>query len=90
MEEEDHSSNSSGSSVTVFSRTEYSLFHTIVALAMWLGTIHFNVALVLAALILLPFRIALLFVYSLSSSSSFVIASAIASLSLSQSFFLSL
>ncbi|XXG57491.1 hypothetical protein AAC387_Pa03g4629 [Persea americana] len=74
-EEEDHSSSGSNcdklsssvgsgsdsnSSVTMFNRTEYSLFHTIVALAVWLGAIHFNVALVLAALVLLPFRLALL------------------------------
>ncbi|XP_077228097.1 diacylglycerol O-acyltransferase 2D-like [Tasmannia lanceolata] len=40
----------------VFRRTEYSLFHAIVAMAVWLGTIHFNVALVLTALLLLPIR----------------------------------
>ncbi|XP_068652073.1 diacylglycerol O-acyltransferase 2D-like [Aristolochia californica] len=42
----------------VFRRTEYSMFHAIVALAVWLGTIHFNVAMVLMAVILLPFRFA--------------------------------
>lgn len=50
------------SSVTepaVFQRTDYSLFHTIVALAVWLGAIHFNVVLVLMAFILFPFRLAI-------------------------------
>ncbi|XP_058073351.1 diacylglycerol O-acyltransferase 2D-like isoform X2 [Magnolia sinica] len=44
---------------TVFRRTDYSLFHTIVALAVWLGAIHFNVALLLTAILLLPIRLAM-------------------------------
>ncbi|KAG9456612.1 hypothetical protein H6P81_001120 [Aristolochia fimbriata] len=43
----------------VFRRTEYSMFHAIVALALWLGAIHFNVAVVLMAVILLPLRFAI-------------------------------
>ncbi|KAJ3694691.1 hypothetical protein LUZ60_000068 [Juncus effusus] len=39
---------------------EYSLFNTTIALAMWLGAIHFNVFLVLTALFILPARFALL------------------------------
>ncbi|KAL5984987.1 hypothetical protein ACLOJK_038824 [Asimina triloba] len=45
--------------LTVFRKTDYSLFHAIVALAVWLGAIHFNVAVVLTALLLLPIRLAL-------------------------------
>ncbi|XP_020090881.1 diacylglycerol O-acyltransferase 2-like [Ananas comosus] len=44
----------------VFRGTEYSLVRTIVALAVWLGGIHLNVALVLTALLLLPARLAAL------------------------------
>ncbi|KAG1359019.1 putative Diacylglycerol O-acyltransferase 2 [Cocos nucifera] len=42
----------------VYRGTEYSVVRTIVALALWLGLIHFNVALVLTALLLLPARLA--------------------------------
>ncbi|KAJ0969397.1 hypothetical protein J5N97_022274 [Dioscorea zingiberensis] len=45
-------------SPAVFKGTEYSLVRTMVALALWLGAIQLNVALVLAALFLLPFRLA--------------------------------
>ncbi|WOL12036.1 diacylglycerol O-acyltransferase 2 [Canna indica] len=38
----------------VFQGTEYSLLRTILALTLWLGAIHFNIALILAALLLLP------------------------------------
>ncbi|KAJ6799912.1 diacylglycerol O-acyltransferase 2D-like [Iris pallida] len=41
----------------VFLRTEYSLLRTTAALLLWLGAIHFNVALVLTALLLLPLRL---------------------------------
>lgn len=40
--------------------TDYSLFRTTVALAVWVGAIHFNVLLVLFSLFLLPARAALL------------------------------
>ncbi|KAG6472821.1 hypothetical protein ZIOFF_070299 [Zingiber officinale] len=53
----------------VFKRTDYSLLRTIVALVLLLGAIHFNVALVLAALLLFPAHIAIAFV---SSRRSFV------------------
>ncbi|XP_042442514.1 diacylglycerol O-acyltransferase 2D-like [Zingiber officinale] len=43
----------------VFKRTDYSLLRTIVALVLLLGAIHFNVALVLAALLLFPAHIAI-------------------------------
>ncbi|KAK8950030.1 Diacylglycerol O-acyltransferase 2 [Platanthera guangdongensis] len=36
--------------------TDYSLFRTTVALAVWVGAIHFNVVLVLLSLLLLPAR----------------------------------
>ncbi|PKA60384.1 Diacylglycerol O-acyltransferase 2 [Apostasia shenzhenica] len=42
----------------VFRGTDYSLVRTMVALAIWLGTIHFNAVLVLASLLLLPPRVA--------------------------------
>lgn len=42
----------------VFRGTEYSVVRTTVALALWLGGIHFNAALVLTALLLLPARLA--------------------------------
>lgn len=38
------------------------LFHTVAALVIWLGTIHFNVFLVLFSLLFLPFSRTLLFV----------------------------
>ncbi|CAA7397991.1 unnamed protein product [Spirodela intermedia] len=44
---------------SVFRGTAYSAVRTTVALAIWLGSIHFNVALVLAALLLFPSRIAI-------------------------------
>ncbi|THU67532.1 hypothetical protein C4D60_Mb05t25640 [Musa balbisiana] len=47
-----------GETPAVFQGTEYSPFRTIVALALWLGAIHFNAALVLATLLLLPLRLA--------------------------------
>ncbi|XP_073011037.1 diacylglycerol O-acyltransferase 2D [Typha latifolia] len=43
---------------TVFQGTDYSLIRTTVALAVWLGAIHFNVALALTALLFLPLRLA--------------------------------
>ncbi|XP_008802155.2 diacylglycerol O-acyltransferase 2D [Phoenix dactylifera] len=42
----------------VYRGTEYSVIRTTVALALWLGLIHFNVAVVLTALLLLPARLA--------------------------------
>lgn len=48
----------------VFKGTDYSLVRTIVALVLWLGAIHFNVALVLASLLLFPIHIAVVFVSS--------------------------
>lgn len=47
-----------GETPAVFQGTEYSPFRTTVALALWLGGIHFNAALVLATLLLLPLRLA--------------------------------
>ncbi|BAF19444.1 diacylglycerol O-acyltransferase 2D [Oryza sativa Japonica Group] len=43
---------------TVFRGADYSLPRTTVALALWLGGIHFNVFLVLASLFLFPLRVA--------------------------------
>uniref|UniRef100_A0A0E0A8Y9 Acyltransferase n=1 Tax=Oryza glumipatula TaxID=40148 RepID=A0A0E0A8Y9_9ORYZ len=43
---------------TVFRGADYSLPRTTVALALWLGGIHFNVLLVLASLFLFPLRVA--------------------------------
>ncbi|KAK8926359.1 Diacylglycerol O-acyltransferase 2 [Platanthera zijinensis] len=43
--------------------TDYSLFRTTVALAVWVGAIHFNVVLVLLSLLLLPARAGILFVF---------------------------
>ncbi|XP_006656043.3 diacylglycerol O-acyltransferase 2D isoform X2 [Oryza brachyantha] len=47
---------------TVFHGAGYSLPRTTVALALWLGGIHFNVLLVLASLFLFPLRVAALVV----------------------------
>ncbi|URE28773.1 diacylglycerol O-acyltransferase [Musa troglodytarum] len=47
-----------GGEPAVFQGTDYSLLQTIVALILWLGAIHFNVALVLVALLFLPVRLA--------------------------------
>uniref|UniRef100_A0A0D9WPW4 Acyltransferase n=1 Tax=Leersia perrieri TaxID=77586 RepID=A0A0D9WPW4_9ORYZ len=46
---------------TVFRGADYSLPRTTVALALWLGGIHFNVLLVLASLFLFPLRVAALY-----------------------------
>ncbi|KAL5225120.1 hypothetical protein ABZP36_011759 [Zizania latifolia] len=46
----------------VFRGADYSLPRTTVALALWLGGIHFNVVLVLASLFLFPLRVAALVV----------------------------
>ncbi|XBH79763.1 hypothetical protein VPH35_105662 [Triticum aestivum] len=43
---------------TVFRATAYSPLRTTLALALWLGAIHFNVLLVIASLFLLPRRVA--------------------------------
>ncbi|VAI60073.1 unnamed protein product [Triticum turgidum subsp. durum] len=43
---------------TVFRATAYSPLRTTLALALWLGAIHFNILLVLASLFLLPRRVA--------------------------------
>jgi diacylglycerol O-acyltransferase 2, plant len=50
---------------TVFRGTAYSPLRTTVALALWLGAIHFNAFLVLASLFLFPRRVAAL--YALAS-----------------------
>ncbi|CAD5168069.1 unnamed protein product [Musa acuminata subsp. malaccensis] len=47
-----------GGEPAVFQGTDYSLLQTIVALILWLGAIHLNVALVLVALLFLPARLA--------------------------------
>ncbi|XP_039131517.1 diacylglycerol O-acyltransferase 2D-like [Dioscorea cayenensis subsp. rotundata] len=57
--EENGDDGSGAGSPAVFKGTDYSLPLTMVALALWLGAIHFNVVLVIAALLLLPFRLAL-------------------------------
>ncbi|KAL0919401.1 hypothetical protein M5K25_011493 [Dendrobium thyrsiflorum] len=44
----------------IFQGTDYSTFRTTVALTLWLGAIHFNAALIIASLLLLPARIAAL------------------------------
>ncbi|RRT84729.1 hypothetical protein B296_00010994 [Ensete ventricosum] len=64
-----------GEQPAVFQATEYSPLRTTVALALWLGGIHFNVALVLATLLLLPLRLAAASVSSSSSSSPFLSSS---------------
>jgi hypothetical protein len=46
---------------TVFRGTAYSPLRTTVALALWLGAIHFNAFLVLASLFLFPRRVAALY-----------------------------
>ncbi|KAH7674014.1 Diacylglycerol acyltransferase protein [Dioscorea alata] len=46
-------------SPAMFKGTDYSLPRTMVALALWLGAIHFNVVLVLVALLFLPTRLGL-------------------------------
>ncbi|RZS23404.1 hypothetical protein BHM03_00056333 [Ensete ventricosum] len=56
-----------GGEPAVFQGTEYSLLQTIVALILWLGAIHFNVALVLVALLFLPARLAAAFVFLIPS-----------------------
>ncbi|KAK1619262.1 hypothetical protein QYE76_024779 [Lolium multiflorum] len=48
---------------TVFRATSHSRLRTTVALALWLGAIHFNVLLLLASLFLLPRRIAAMSVH---------------------------
>ena len=45
----------------VFRGTAYSPLRTTVALALWLGAIHFNAFLVLASLFLFPRRVAALY-----------------------------
>lgn len=55
---------------TVFRGTAYSPLRTTVALALWLGAIHFNAFLVLASLFLFPRRVAALYGH-LSSSAYF-------------------
>ncbi|KAG8094422.1 hypothetical protein GUJ93_ZPchr0012g22025 [Zizania palustris] len=50
------------SGAMVFRGADYSLPRTTVALALWLGGIHFNVVLVLASLFLFPLRVAALVV----------------------------
>ena len=47
-----------GGDARVFRCTDYSLPRTTLALALWLGGIHFNVLLVLASLFLLSLRAA--------------------------------
>ncbi|CAL5055498.1 unnamed protein product [Urochloa decumbens] len=49
-----------GDGTAVFRGTAYSPLRTTVALALWLGTIHFNAFLVLASLFLFPRRLAAL------------------------------
>ncbi|RWW11368.1 hypothetical protein GW17_00025027 [Ensete ventricosum] len=62
-----------GGEPAVFQGTEYSLLQTIVALILWLGAIHFNVALVLVALLFLPARLAAAFVFLIPSPCPFSI-----------------
>ncbi|KAM0942887.1 putative diacylglycerol O-acyltransferase [Dioscorea sansibarensis] len=57
--EENGDDRSGVGSSAVFKGKDYSLPWTMVALALWLGAIHFNVALVIAALLFLPSRLAL-------------------------------
>jgi len=38
-------------------------FHSIIAMAIWLGAIHFNVALVLCSLIFLPPSLSLMYIH---------------------------
>lgn len=52
-------STAAAAEVAVFRGTEYSVIRSTVALALWLGTIHLNVALVLVAALLLPARLAI-------------------------------
>ncbi|XP_042407652.1 diacylglycerol O-acyltransferase 2D-like [Zingiber officinale] len=47
-----------GDGPTVFRGTAYSFLRTNLALALWLGAIHFDAALVLVALLFLPLRLA--------------------------------
>ena len=50
-----------GDGTAVFRGTAYSPLRTTVALALWLGAIHFNAFLVLASLFLFPRRVAALY-----------------------------
>lgn len=45
-----------------FKGTRGSIFHTSLALIVWLGSVHFNALIVLASFVFLPFTKALLFV----------------------------
>ncbi|KAL9255358.1 Diacylglycerol O-acyltransferase 2D-like protein [Drosera capensis] len=40
--------------MTVFTAKRYSIFHTIIAVAIWLGSIHLNAVLVVSAFVFLP------------------------------------
>lgn len=59
-----------GGEPAVFQGTDHSLLQTIVALILWLGAIHLNVALVLVALLFLPARLAAAFVFLIPFLSS--------------------
>lgn len=76
MEERKEQWGSSGSveeTLTVFQgREDDSLIHSIAALTIWLGAIHFVVALVLTALLFLPLSLALTFVLLPFPSSLFL------------------
>ncbi|KAK8950496.1 Diacylglycerol O-acyltransferase 2 [Platanthera guangdongensis] len=63
----------------VFHGTEYSMVRTMVALAVWLGAIHLNAALVLASLLFLPARLAIAFVILFSDLPSPVLRPCICS-----------
>lgn len=47
---------------------EGSLIRSVTAMVIWLGTIHFNVVVVLLSFFFLPLHLTLLFVLSLSNS----------------------
>ncbi|KAK8926506.1 Diacylglycerol O-acyltransferase 2 [Platanthera zijinensis] len=63
----------------VFHGTEYSMVRTMVALAVWLGAIHLNAALVIASLLFLPARLAIAFVILFSDLPSPVLRPCICS-----------
>lgn len=52
-----------GESPTVFRGTAYSFLRTNLALALWLGAIYFDAALVLVAVLFLPLRLAAAFAF---------------------------